>query len=95
MRRRQPCGLVGRTVREFLVHQKEPVHATAILAHQERRDAALQGAKPIANLQSDLQRMQEAGKIQNAGRNRWRLCGRPEAARPLLLRQHPTPRLVS
>ena len=60
-------------MREFLVQQAEPAHATAILAELERRDAAPQGTKPIANLQSNLQRMQEAGEIENAGRKRWRL----------------------
>ena len=72
-RRRLPRGLISRTVREFLGRQAEPAHATAILAHLERRNAAPQGAKPIANLQSNLQRMQEAGEIENVGRNRWRL----------------------
>ena len=72
-RRRLPRGLISRTVREFLAQQAEPAHATAILAELERRDAAPQGAKPIANLQSNLQRMQEAGEIENVGRNRWRL----------------------
>ncbi|MXZ31757.1 MAG: hypothetical protein F4Z22_13175 [Acidimicrobiia bacterium] len=72
-RRRLPRGLISRTVREFLAQQAEPAHATAILAELERRNAAPQGAKPIANLQSNLQRMQEAGEIENVGRNRWRL----------------------
>ena len=65
--------MISRTVREFLAQQAEPAHATAILAELERRDAAPQGARPIANLQSNLQRMQEAGEIENVGRNRWRL----------------------
>jgi len=72
-KRRLPRGLISRTVREFLARQSEPAHATAILAELERRDAAPQGARPIANLQSNLQRMQEAGEIENVGRNRWRL----------------------
>ena len=72
-RRRRPRGLISRTVREFLGRQAEPTHATAILAELERRYAAPQGAKPIANLQSNLQRMQEAGEIENVGRNRWLL----------------------
>lgn len=72
-RRRLPRGLISRTVREFLSQQAEPAHATAILAHLERRGAAPRGPKPIANLQSNLQRMKEAGEIENAGRNRWRL----------------------
>ncbi|MYB21695.1 MAG: hypothetical protein F4Y29_04085 [Chloroflexi bacterium] len=71
--RRLPRGLISRTVREFLAQQSEPAHATAILAHLARSGAAPQGAKPIANLQSNLQRMKEAGEIENAGRNRWRL----------------------
>ncbi|MYE06724.1 MAG: hypothetical protein F4Y04_05810 [Chloroflexi bacterium] len=84
-RRRLPRGLISRTVREFLAQQAEPAHATAILAELERRDAAPQGAKPIANLQSNLQRMQEAGEIENMGRNRWKLreaAGSPVPAVP-------------
>lgn len=70
---RLPRGLISRTVREFLAQQPEPAHATAILAHLKQRHAAPQGPKPIANLQSNLQRMQEAGEIVNVGRNRWTL----------------------
>lgn len=81
-RRRLPRGLISRTVREFLAQQPEPVHATAILAELERRDAAPQGARPIANLQSNLQPMQEAGEIENVGRNRWRLREAPGSAVP-------------
>jgi len=84
-RRRLPRGLISRTVREFLAQQAEPAHATAILAELERRDAAPQGAKPIANLQSNLQRMKEADEIENVGRNRWKLreaAGSPVPAVP-------------
>ncbi len=77
--RRLPRGLISRTVREFLAQQPEPAHATEILAHLKRHDAAPQGAKPIANLQSNLQRMKEAGEIENVGRNRWRLRFAPSA----------------
>ncbi len=80
--RRLPRGLISRTVREFLAQQSEPAHATAILAELERRDAAPRGAKPIANLQSNLQRMQEAGEIVNVGRNRWTLREMAESAAP-------------
>ena len=81
-RRRLPRGLISRTVREFLGQQAEPAHATAILAHLERRDAAPQGPRPIANLQSNLQRMQEAGEIENVGRNRWKLREAASSAAP-------------
>ncbi|MXY87139.1 MAG: hypothetical protein F4209_08350 [Chloroflexi bacterium] len=95
-KRRLPRVLISRTVREFLGRQAEPAHATAILAELERRNAAPQGAKPIANLQSNLQRMQEASEIENVGRNRWRLrqaAGRAvPAARPAPSRTPPVVR---
>ena len=94
IRRRLPRGLISRTVREFLARQAEPAHATAILAHLERQDAAPRGAKPIANLQSNLQRMQEAGEIENAGRNRGTLRS-PRATLPLLLRKRLVARRLS
>jgi len=81
-RRRLPRGLISRTVREFLGQQAEPAHATAILAHLERQGAAPRGDKPIANLQSNLQRMKEAGEIENAGRNRWTLRAAADSAAP-------------
>lgn len=81
-RRRLPRGLISRTVREFLRQQAEPAHATAILAHLEREGAAPRGDRPIANLQSNLQRMKEAGEIENAGRNRWRLREADSSAAP-------------
>lgn len=87
-KRRLPRGLISRTVREFLGRQAEPAHATAILAELERRNAAPQGAKPIANLQSNLQRMQEAGEIDSVGRNRWRLH---EAAGSAVAAARPAP----
>ncbi|MXV79899.1 MAG: hypothetical protein F4X58_13355 [Chloroflexi bacterium] len=81
-RQRLPRGMISWTVREFLGRQAEPAHATAILAELERCDAAPQGARPIANLQSNLQRMQELGEIENVGRNRWRLREAPDRAVP-------------
>jgi hypothetical protein len=72
-RTRRPRGLITGKVREFLGQQREPVHATEILAFLERNDAAPQSAKPMPTLQSTLQRMKEMGEIQNTGRNRWAL----------------------
>ncbi len=72
-RTRRPRGLITGKVREFLGQQREPVHATEILAFLERNDAAPQSAKPMPTLQSTLQRMKEMGEIQNTGRNRWTL----------------------
>ena len=86
-RTRRPRGLITGKVREFLGQQREPVHATEILAFLERNDAAPQSAKPMPTLQSTLQRMKEMGEIQNAGRNRWTLSaasgsGGPSEAAP-------------
>lgn len=72
-RTRRPRGLITSKVREFLGQQREPVHATEILAFLEKNDAAPQSAKPMPTLQSTLQRMKEMGEIENAGRNRWNL----------------------
>ena len=72
-RTRRPRGLITGKVREFLGQQREPVHATEILAFLEKNDAAPQSAKPMPTLQSTLQRMKEMGEIQNTGRNRWAL----------------------
>ncbi len=66
-------GLIGATIREFLQDQREPVHATAILAYLERHDAAPRAVKPLAIRQSSLQRMKETGELENTGRNHWRL----------------------
>ena len=66
-------GLIGAKIREFLQDQQEPVHATAILAYLERHDAAPRAVKPLATLQSSLQRLKEAGELENTGRNHWRL----------------------
>ncbi|MCY3923602.1 MAG: hypothetical protein OXG27_14580 [Chloroflexi bacterium] len=81
-RRRLPRGLISRTVREFLAQQAEPAHATAILAYLQRQGAAPHGDKPIANLQSNLQRMKEAGETENVGRNRWTLREAADSAAP-------------
>ncbi|MYA02069.1 MAG: hypothetical protein F4Y35_09810 [Chloroflexi bacterium] len=75
--RRRPRGLVSGTVREFLGQRTEAAHATEILAHLQQRDAAPQSAKPMATLQSTLQRMKEQGEIENTGRNHWRLSAAP------------------
>lgn len=83
-------------MREFLGQQDEAAHATAILSHLERQGAAPQGAKPIANLQSNLQRMQEAGEITNVGRNRWTLREAGGSAAPAAPPAPvPTPTVVS
>ena len=84
-RQRQPRGLVSGKIREFLGQQREPVHATRILAYLEQHDAAPRSAKPMANLQSALQRLKEMGEVENTGRNHWRLRrAEPEAATPSL-----------
>ncbi|MDE2747065.1 MAG: hypothetical protein OXI41_13965 [Chloroflexota bacterium] len=72
-RPRLPRGLTTGKIREFLGAQREPVHATAILAYLERHEAAPHSAKPMATLQSNLQRLKEQGEIENTGRNHWRL----------------------
>ena len=80
-RSRQPRGLISGTIREYLGQQREPVHATRILAFLEQHDAAPRSAKPMANLQSALQRLKEMGEVENTGRNHWRLrSAEPEAA---------------
>lgn len=82
-RRRLPRGLLSGKIREFLGQQREPVHATRILAFLEQHDAAPHSAKPMANLQSALQRLKETGEIENTGRNHWRLrSAEPKAAAP-------------
>ena len=72
-RSRSPRGLISGKIREFLGQQREPVHATKILAYLEQHDAAPRSAKPMANVQSSLQRLKETGELENTGRNHWRL----------------------
>ena len=72
-RPRTPRGLIAGKIREFLGGQRQPVHATAILAYLEQHEAAPRSAKPMASLQNALQRLKEQGEIENAGRNHWRL----------------------
>ncbi len=79
-RSRLPRGLISAKIREFLAGQREPVHATKILAYLEEQQAAPRSAKPMANLQSALQRLKETGELENTGRNHWRLVSSSEAA---------------
>ncbi|MCY3923338.1 MAG: hypothetical protein OXG27_13240 [Chloroflexi bacterium] len=72
-RPRLPRGLTTGKIREFLGAQREPVHATAILAYLEQHEAAPRSAKPMASLQNALQRLKEQGEVENTGRNHWRL----------------------
>ncbi len=72
-RPRSPRGLTTGKIREFLGQQHEPVHATAILAYLEQHEAAPRSAKPMATLQSALQRLKEQDEVENTGRNHWRL----------------------
>ena len=72
-RPRRPRGLISAKIREFLGSQREPAHATAILAYLQRHDAAPGSDKPLPTLQSNLQRMKETGELENTGRNHWRL----------------------
>ena len=85
-RPRMPRGLTTGKIREFLGGQRQPVHATAILAFLEQHEAAPRSAKPMASLQNTLQRLKEQGEIENAGRNHWRLrpaeTAQPSAANP-------------
>lgn len=68
----------------------EPAHGTEILAYREREDAVPLSAKPMATLQSTLQRLKEQGEIENTGRNRWRLSAVP-AVPPIPLRARARP----
>ncbi|MCY4619179.1 MAG: hypothetical protein OXD50_11635 [Chloroflexi bacterium] len=72
-RSRLPRGLISAKIREFLGQQREPAHATKILAYLEQHDAAPRSDKPMATLQSNLQRLKETGELENTGRNHWRL----------------------
>ncbi len=72
-RSRLPRGLTTGKIREFLGQQREPVHATGILAYLKQHDAVPRSAKPMATVQSNLQRLKETGEIENTGRNYWRL----------------------
>ena len=74
---RRPRGLISAKIREFLGSQREPAHATAILAYLQRHGAAPRSAKPLPTLQSNLQRMKETGELENTGRNHWRLRSSP------------------
>jgi len=95
-RRRRPRGLITGQVREFLAQQREPVHGTEILAYLEQNNAAPQSAKPMATLQSTLQRLKELGEIENTGRNRWRLRAAESApAAPAAPRPAPGPPVVT
>ena len=79
-RARLPRGLISAKIRDFLGQQREPVHATKILAYLEQHNAAPRSAQPMATLQSSLQRLKETGELENTGRNHWRLVSSPEAA---------------
>ena len=79
-RPRLPRGLISAKIREFLGQQAEPVHATKILAYLEQHQATPRSAKPMATLQSNLQRLKETGELENAGRNHWRLVSSAETA---------------
>ncbi|MCY4620127.1 MAG: hypothetical protein OXD50_16475 [Chloroflexi bacterium] len=79
-RTRLPRGLISAKIREFLGEQREPVHATKILAYLEQHYAAPRSTKPMATLQSSLQRLKETGELENTGRNHWRLASASEAA---------------
>ena len=79
-RSRLPRGQITNKIREFLGQQRAPVHATAILAYLEQHDSAPRSAKPLATLQSNLQRLKEQGEVDNTGRNHWRL--RPAETTP-------------
>ncbi|MCY3572276.1 MAG: hypothetical protein OXH19_13185 [Chloroflexi bacterium] len=82
-RPRRPRGLITGKIREFLAGRREPAHGTEILAYLERADAAPLSAKPMATLQSALQRLKEQGEVENMGRNRWRLrLAEAEASAP-------------
>ena len=81
-RPRLPRGLTTAKIREFLGQQHEPVHATKILAYLEQHDAAPRSAKPMATLQSALQRLKETGELENTGRNHWRLRSSESEAAP-------------
>ena len=70
-------GLIAAKIREFLSEQREPVHATVILAYLERHDATPRAVKPLATLQSSLQRLKDTGELENTGRNHWRLRSSP------------------
>ncbi len=72
-RPRLPRGLTTGKIREFLGQRREPVHATGILAYLKQHDAVPRSAKPMATVQSSLQRLKETGEIENTGRNHWRL----------------------
>ena len=72
-RSRLPRGLTSGKIREFLGRQREPAHATKILAYLKQHDAVPRSAKPMATVQSSLQRLKETGEIENTGRNHWRL----------------------
>ncbi|MYB23045.1 MAG: hypothetical protein F4Y29_11060 [Chloroflexi bacterium] len=79
-RPRLPRGQITNKIREFLGQQRAPAHATAILAYLEEQDSAPRSAKPMATLQSNLQRLKEQGELENTGRNHWRL--RPAETAP-------------
>ena len=79
-RARTPRGLISGKIREFLGRQSEPAHATRILAYLEEHQAAPRSAKPMATLQSALQRLKEQGEVENTGRNHWRLLPAETAA---------------
>ena len=79
-RSRLPRGLISAKIREFLGQQREPAHATKILAYLEQHNAAPRSATPMATLQSSLQRLKETGELENTGRNHWRLISASETA---------------
>lgn len=90
-RPRLPRGLISAKIREFLRDQREPVHATAILAYLERHNATPGSDKPLPTLQSNLQRMKETGELENTGRNHWRLRSSPAGAAEAAGPAGPTP----
>ena len=95
-RSRLPRGLISDKIREFLGQQREPVHATKVLAYLEQHDATPRSAKPMATLQSALQRLKETGELENTGRNHWRLrSSEAEPAPPSLSVSGSAPAVVT
>ena len=95
-RPRRERGLITGKIREFLGERREPAHGTEILAFLEREGAAPLSAKPMATLQSALQRLKEQGEIENMGRNRWRMrAGSATESDPAPTMPEPGPPVVT
>ncbi|MPZ98952.1 MAG: hypothetical protein GEU80_06350 [Dehalococcoidia bacterium] len=66
-------GTIGAAIEGFLSNKRQPVHADELMQHLTGGGRAPGGKNPKASLQSTLRQLEQRGRVQNTGRNRWKL----------------------